>query len=165
MSQTSNKKDKILAQQKEGGKQGRSLSSFYQQATSQPTSSRREEEQEKELQETISPKLQYFKNPEIFKGQFLQHGQSLDGIQRQRGTKNEKIPILKEVTLSPDIGNTLTEIKNGLLSLTHTVVQNKKEIDNLVFMVENNEPKVLIENTQKSIKGKQELYKYIRDIR
>ncbi|MBW0523731.1 hypothetical protein O181_063446 [Austropuccinia psidii MF-1] len=36
--------------QKEGGKQGRSPSSFYQQASSQPTSPRMEEEQEKELE-------------------------------------------------------------------------------------------------------------------
>ncbi|MBW0588165.1 hypothetical protein O181_127880 [Austropuccinia psidii MF-1] len=41
--QTSKQKDKRLAQQKEGGKQGRSPSSFYQQATSQPISIRREE--------------------------------------------------------------------------------------------------------------------------
>ncbi|MBW0475718.1 hypothetical protein O181_015433 [Austropuccinia psidii MF-1] len=36
--QTSNQKYKELEQQKEGGKQGRSPSSFYQQATSQKTS-------------------------------------------------------------------------------------------------------------------------------
>ncbi|MBW0521395.1 hypothetical protein O181_061110 [Austropuccinia psidii MF-1] len=39
--QTSNKKDEGLAQQKERGKKGRTPSSFYQQATSQPTSPRR----------------------------------------------------------------------------------------------------------------------------
>ncbi|MBW0493665.1 hypothetical protein O181_033380 [Austropuccinia psidii MF-1] len=59
--QTSNKKDKALEQQKEGGKQVRSPRSFYQQATSHPTSPRREE-QEKELEETIFPKLQDPKN-------------------------------------------------------------------------------------------------------
>ncbi|MBW0554943.1 hypothetical protein O181_094658 [Austropuccinia psidii MF-1] len=47
---------------KEGGKQGRSPISFYQQASSQPTSPRKEEEQEKELEETIFPKLQDPKN-------------------------------------------------------------------------------------------------------
>ncbi|MBW0574834.1 hypothetical protein O181_114549 [Austropuccinia psidii MF-1] len=41
----SNQKDKGVPLQKEGGKQGRSPSSFYQQASSQPTSPRREEEQ------------------------------------------------------------------------------------------------------------------------
>ncbi|MBW0503263.1 hypothetical protein O181_042978 [Austropuccinia psidii MF-1] len=50
--QTSNQKDKVLPCQKEGGKQGRSPSSFYQQASSQPTSSR-SEEQQKELEETF----------------------------------------------------------------------------------------------------------------
>ncbi|MBW0574612.1 hypothetical protein O181_114327 [Austropuccinia psidii MF-1] len=47
--QTSNQKDQGIPCQKEGGKQGRSPSSFYQQAPSQHTSPRREEEQEKEL--------------------------------------------------------------------------------------------------------------------
>ncbi|MBW0492918.1 hypothetical protein O181_032633 [Austropuccinia psidii MF-1] len=32
-------------------------------------------------------------------------------------------------------------------------------------MVENNKPKVLIDNTQKLIQGQQELYKYIKDIK
>ncbi|MBW0534721.1 hypothetical protein O181_074436 [Austropuccinia psidii MF-1] len=40
--QTLNQKVKGLAQQKEGGEQGRIPSSFYQQASSQPTSPRRE---------------------------------------------------------------------------------------------------------------------------
>ncbi|MBW0525076.1 hypothetical protein O181_064791 [Austropuccinia psidii MF-1] len=61
--QASNQKDQVVPLQKEGGKQGRSPSSFYQQASSQPTSSRREEEQEKGLEETIFPKLQDPKNP------------------------------------------------------------------------------------------------------
>ncbi|MBW0593104.1 hypothetical protein O181_132819 [Austropuccinia psidii MF-1] len=55
--QTSNQKDQGVPLQKEGGKQGRSQSSFYQQASGQPTSPRREEEQDKELEETIFPKL------------------------------------------------------------------------------------------------------------
>ncbi|MBW0537735.1 hypothetical protein O181_077450 [Austropuccinia psidii MF-1] len=57
------KKDQGVPLQKEGGKQVRSPSSLYQQASSQPTSPRREEEQEKELEETIFPKLQDCKNP------------------------------------------------------------------------------------------------------
>ena len=61
--QTSNQKNQGLPHQKEGGNQGRSPSSFYQQAPSQPTSPRREEEQEKELEETIFPKLQDSQNP------------------------------------------------------------------------------------------------------
>ncbi|MBW0593665.1 hypothetical protein O181_133380 [Austropuccinia psidii MF-1] len=56
--QTSNQKDQDVPCQKEGGSQGRSPSSFYQQAPSQPTSPRREEEQEKVLEITIFPKLQ-----------------------------------------------------------------------------------------------------------
>ena len=61
--QTSNQKNQGLPRQKEGGNQGRSPSSFYQQAPSQPTSPRREEEQEKELEKTIFPKLQDSQNP------------------------------------------------------------------------------------------------------
>ncbi|MBW0592196.1 hypothetical protein O181_131911 [Austropuccinia psidii MF-1] len=51
--QTSNQKDQGVPCQKEGGNQGRSPSSFYQQAASQPTSPRREEEQEKKLQDAM----------------------------------------------------------------------------------------------------------------
>ncbi|MBW0501543.1 hypothetical protein O181_041258 [Austropuccinia psidii MF-1] len=61
--QTSYQKDKGVQFQKEGGMQGRSPCSFYQQATSQPTSPRGKEEKEKELEETIFPKLQDSKNP------------------------------------------------------------------------------------------------------
>ncbi|MBW0588726.1 hypothetical protein O181_128441 [Austropuccinia psidii MF-1] len=43
--QTSNQKDQGIPCQKEGGNQGRSPSSFYQQATSQTTSPRREEQE------------------------------------------------------------------------------------------------------------------------
>ncbi|MBW0593576.1 hypothetical protein O181_133291 [Austropuccinia psidii MF-1] len=60
--QTSNQKYQGVPCLKEGGNQGRSPSSFYQQAPSQPTSPRREEEQEKELYKTIFPKLQDSKN-------------------------------------------------------------------------------------------------------
>ncbi|MBW0561393.1 hypothetical protein O181_101108 [Austropuccinia psidii MF-1] len=51
--QASNQEDKGIPCQKEGGKQGRNTSSFYQKASSQPASTRREEEQEKQLEETI----------------------------------------------------------------------------------------------------------------
>ncbi|MBW0569620.1 hypothetical protein O181_109335 [Austropuccinia psidii MF-1] len=120
-----------------------------------------------------------------YHGQCLQHGQNLDGIQRQGGEKNQTTPFHKEITLSPDVVDTLTELKdsilpleeiknsllslqeinNSLLSLTKLVVQNRKEIDNIKFMVENNKTKVLIDNTQKLIKEQQELYKYIKDIK
>ncbi|MBW0586476.1 hypothetical protein O181_126191 [Austropuccinia psidii MF-1] len=53
--QTSNQKGQGISCQKEGDNQGRSASSFYQQAPSQPTSPRREEEQEKELKKQYSP--------------------------------------------------------------------------------------------------------------
>ncbi|MBW0502457.1 hypothetical protein O181_042172 [Austropuccinia psidii MF-1] len=173
--QTSNQKYKGLSQQKEGGKQERSPSSFYQQATSQPTSPKREEEQEKELEENIFPKLQDSKNPKVFHGQFSQHGKDLHGIQGQRGAKNEKPPFFKEITFSPYLLNTLTEIRNSILplkdiknsllllkelsssilSLSQIVVQNKNKIDNIKFMVENNKPKVLTDSTQKLIQGQQ----------
>ncbi|MBW0563118.1 hypothetical protein O181_102833 [Austropuccinia psidii MF-1] len=60
---TSNQEDKGRPCQKERGKQGRSPSSFYQQASSQPTSPRRKEEQEKELEETRFPRLHDPENP------------------------------------------------------------------------------------------------------
>ncbi|MBW0504472.1 hypothetical protein O181_044187 [Austropuccinia psidii MF-1] len=78
--QNSNQEDKRIPCQKEGGKQGRSPSSFYLQASSQPNSTRREEEKEQELEETIFPKLHFPKNPKECHGQCLQHGQNLDGI-------------------------------------------------------------------------------------
>ncbi|MBW0576927.1 hypothetical protein O181_116642 [Austropuccinia psidii MF-1] len=115
--QTSNQRDQGVPLQKKGGNQGRSLSSFYQQAPSQPTSPIREEEQAKELEKTILPKLQDSKNPKRCHGHSLQHGQNLDGIQGQGGAKNETTSFPKEITLSPDVVNTLTEIKNSILPL------------------------------------------------
>ncbi|MBW0536382.1 hypothetical protein O181_076097 [Austropuccinia psidii MF-1] len=56
-------------------------------------------------------------------------------------------------------------MNKNLSSLTKTVVQNKKEIDSIKFIVVNSKPKALIDSTQKSIQGQQELYKYINDIK
>ncbi|MBW0592520.1 hypothetical protein O181_132235 [Austropuccinia psidii MF-1] len=109
--QTSNQKDQGIPCQKEGGNQGRSPSSFYQKAP------RREEEQEKELEKTVFPSLQEDKNPKRCLGQCLQHGQNLDGIQGQGGTKNETTSFPKEITLFPDFVNTLTEVRNSILPL------------------------------------------------
>ncbi|MBW0569471.1 hypothetical protein O181_109186 [Austropuccinia psidii MF-1] len=75
--------------------------------------------------------------------------------------KNSILP-LKEIKNS---SLSLQEINNNLSSLTNIVVQDKKEIDNIKFIVENNKPKCLIDNTQKLIKGQQELYKYINNIK
>ncbi|MBW0528033.1 hypothetical protein O181_067748 [Austropuccinia psidii MF-1] len=156
-----------------------------EEAPSQPTSPRKEEEQEKELEKNIFPKLQDSKNPKRCHGQCLQHGQNLDGSQGQGGAKNETTSFPKEITLSADVVNTSTEIKNSIFppkeikdsllslqeinnnlsSLTEIVVQNKKEIDNIQFIVENNKPKLLIKNTQRLIQGQQGLYKYIKDIK
>ncbi|MBW0572361.1 hypothetical protein O181_112076 [Austropuccinia psidii MF-1] len=139
----------------------------------------------KNWKKTIFPKLQDSKNPKGCHGQCFQHGQNLYGIQGQGRKKNETTSFPKEITLSKDVVNTLTEIKNSILSLkkiknsllslqeindnlsflTNTVVQNRKEIDNIKFIVENNKPKILIANTQKLIQGQQELYKYIKDIK
>ncbi|MBW0582823.1 hypothetical protein O181_122538 [Austropuccinia psidii MF-1] len=158
--QTSNQKDQGVPFQKEGSIQGRSPNSFYQQASSQPTSPRREEEQEKELEKTIFPKLQDSKNPKGCHGQCLQHGQNLDRIQGQGGTKNEPTSLPKEIPLCKDVVNTLTEIKNSILpvkeiengllslqeinnnssSLTKIVLQNKEEIHNIKFIVKNIKP-------------------------
>ncbi|MBW0497871.1 hypothetical protein O181_037586 [Austropuccinia psidii MF-1] len=109
--QTSNQRDQGVPCQKEGGDQGRSPSSFYQQTPSQPTSQRREEEQEKELEEAIFPKLQDSKNPKRCNGQCPQHGQSLHGIQGKGGTKNKTTSFPKLITLSEDVENTLPEKK------------------------------------------------------
>ncbi|MBW0462779.1 hypothetical protein O181_002494 [Austropuccinia psidii MF-1] len=161
ITQASNKKDKVLEQQKEVGKQGRSPSSFYQQDTSQTSSPIEEEEQAKEQEEIIFTMLQDPKNPQRLPGK------SLYGIQGKRGAKNETTPFPKEITLSPDVLNNLTgirniillpkDIKNSLLSLTPIVVQNKKELNNIKFMIENNKPEVLIDNSQKLIRGQQDL--------
>ncbi|MBW0555125.1 hypothetical protein O181_094840 [Austropuccinia psidii MF-1] len=86
-------------------------------APSQRTFPRREEEQEKELEKTIFPKLQDSKDPKKCHGEFLQHGQNLDGIQGQGGETNETTSFLKEITLSPDVVSTSTEIKNSILPL------------------------------------------------
>ncbi|MBW0479454.1 hypothetical protein O181_019169 [Austropuccinia psidii MF-1] len=115
--QASNQKGKGVPFQKEGGKQVRIPSSFYQQASSQPITPLREEEQEKKLEEIIFPKLQDFKNPKRCHGQCLQHGQNLDGIQGQTRTMNETTSFPKETNLSPDVLNTLTEMKNSILPL------------------------------------------------
>ncbi|MBW0593408.1 hypothetical protein O181_133123 [Austropuccinia psidii MF-1] len=113
--QASNQEDKGILFQKERGKKGRSPSSFYQKASSQPTSPRREEEQEKQLEETIFPKLQDSENSKCFHGKNLEHGQELYGIQGQSVTKNETTSFPKEIHLSPDFLNNLTEMKNSIL--------------------------------------------------
>ncbi|MBW0590646.1 hypothetical protein O181_130361 [Austropuccinia psidii MF-1] len=143
--QASNIKYQGIPCQKEGDNKGRSPSSFYQQASSQPASPRREEEQEKELEVTITPKLKNPKDPKRCYGNFFKHGQNLDGIQGQRGTKNETTSFFKEIALSPDVVNNLTELKNSILllkeiknilsSLTQNFVQDKKEMDSIRFMV------------------------------
>ncbi|MBW0580078.1 hypothetical protein O181_119793, partial [Austropuccinia psidii MF-1] len=115
--QASNVKDQGVLLHKEGGNQGRGPSSFYQKASSQPTTPRREEEQENKLEQTIFPKLQDSKNPKRCHVQCLQHGQNFDGIQRQRGAKNETTPFPKEITLSRDVVNTLTELKDSILPI------------------------------------------------
>ncbi|MBW0544194.1 hypothetical protein O181_083909 [Austropuccinia psidii MF-1] len=116
--QTPNQKDQGLLCQKEGVNQGRSPSSFYQKAQSEPTSQRREEEQEKELEKTKLPKLKVSKNPKRCHGQDLKYGQNLDGIQRQGGAKNETTSFPKEITLSQDVVNTSTEIKKIVFYLS-----------------------------------------------
>ncbi|MBW0497982.1 hypothetical protein O181_037697 [Austropuccinia psidii MF-1] len=64
-----------------------------------------------------SPSYRIPKIPKIFHGQCLQHGQNLVGIKGQRGTKNETTSYPKGINLSPDVVNTLTEIRNSILPL------------------------------------------------
>ncbi|MBW0579034.1 hypothetical protein O181_118749 [Austropuccinia psidii MF-1] len=109
------KRKEYHAKRREASKQEAPVASTSK--AHQPTSPRGEEEQEKELEEAIFPRLQYSKNPKRCHGQYLQDGQNLDGIQRQRETKNETTPFHKKITLSPDVVNTLTEIKNRILNL------------------------------------------------
>ncbi|MBW0493628.1 hypothetical protein O181_033343 [Austropuccinia psidii MF-1] len=87
-----------------------------------------EKNKKKELEETKFPKLQDSKNPKRFHGKFLQRGHDFDGIQGQRGTKNEETPFPKEVTLSPDVVNTLTETKNTIVP-----VKNIKKVSYLEY--------------------------------
>ncbi|MBW0558001.1 hypothetical protein O181_097716 [Austropuccinia psidii MF-1] len=115
--QTSNQKYQGIPCQKEGGNHGRSPSSFYQQAPRQPTSPRIEQEKEKELEKTIFSKLQDSKNSKRCHGKCLQHGQNLDVIQGKGRTKNETTSFPKEITFSPDVVNTLEEVKNSILRL------------------------------------------------
>ncbi|MBW0586274.1 hypothetical protein O181_125989 [Austropuccinia psidii MF-1] len=138
--QTSNQKDQGIPCQKEGGNQGRSPSNFYQKSPSQPTSPIREEEQEKEREKRIFPKLQDFKNTKRCHGQCLQHGQNVDGIQGQGGTKNETASFPKEIPLSPDFVNTLTEIKNIILTLEYikNSLLSLQEINNSLSSLEKN---------------------------
>ncbi|MBW0545904.1 hypothetical protein O181_085619 [Austropuccinia psidii MF-1] len=77
-----------------------------EEAPGQPTSPRREEERESELKKTIFPKLQDSKNPKRCHGKCFKHGQNLDRIQGQGGTKNETTSFPKEITLSLDVVNT-----------------------------------------------------------
>ncbi|MBW0532369.1 hypothetical protein O181_072084 [Austropuccinia psidii MF-1] len=115
--QASKQEDQGIPFQKEGGKKGRSPSSFYQKFSSQPASPKRGEEQEKEFEKIISPKLQDPKESKRCHRQCLQHGQNLEGIQGQRGTKNETTSFPKEKALSPDVVNSLTEIRNSIFDL------------------------------------------------
>ncbi|MBW0534374.1 hypothetical protein O181_074089 [Austropuccinia psidii MF-1] len=126
--QASNKEDKGIPCQKAGGKQGKSPSSFYQQASSQPTSPKMEEEQEKEVEETIFHSLKDPKNSKKCHGQCLQHGQNLDGIKGHRRTTDETTSFPKEMTLSTDVVNTLKEIKNSILPL--------KDIQNILLSLQ-----------------------------
>ncbi|MBW0579052.1 hypothetical protein O181_118767 [Austropuccinia psidii MF-1] len=87
--QTSKQKYQGVPFQKVGGNQGRSPSSFYQQAPRQPTSPINENKQEKAVEKTILHKLQVSKNSKRSHGQCLQHGHNLDGIQGQGGAMNE----------------------------------------------------------------------------
>ncbi|MBW0502392.1 hypothetical protein O181_042107 [Austropuccinia psidii MF-1] len=109
----------------------------------------------KNWRKSYSPSYRIPKVQKRCHGQCLQHGQNLDGIQGQRRTKNKKTSFPNKRTLSPDVVNTLTEIKNSILplkdiknsllslqeinnklsSLTKIALQNKKEIDNIKFMV------------------------------
>ncbi|MBW0514733.1 hypothetical protein O181_054448 [Austropuccinia psidii MF-1] len=130
--QDSNQEDEGIPYQKERGKQGRGPSSFYQKASSQKPSPRSEKEQVKELEKTIFPQLQDTKNPKICYGQCLQHGQNLDVIQGKRGTKNETTSFPKEITLSPDVENTLNEIRGSILPLEDikNILLSLQEINN-----------------------------------
>ncbi|MBW0513137.1 hypothetical protein O181_052852 [Austropuccinia psidii MF-1] len=65
----------------------------------------------KNWKKTYYPSYRIQRIQKEFHGKCLQNDQKLDGIQGQRGAKNEKTPFPKEIALSPDVVNTLTEIK------------------------------------------------------
>ncbi|MBW0503475.1 hypothetical protein O181_043190 [Austropuccinia psidii MF-1] len=99
--QTPNKKDKVLEQQKEGGKKEASLASTSKPKARQPLQSGRNNKK-KNWRKHIPPVTGCH-------GQCLQHGENLDFIQIQRGAKNEKTTFPKEIGLFPDFVNTLTQ--------------------------------------------------------
>ncbi|MBW0548711.1 hypothetical protein O181_088426 [Austropuccinia psidii MF-1] len=80
---------------REASKEEAPVASTRKPQASQPP---QEGKKKKKLEETILPKVQDYKNPKRCHGQFLQHGQTLDGIQGQRGTKNETTSFSKETT-------------------------------------------------------------------
>ncbi|MBW0570431.1 hypothetical protein O181_110146 [Austropuccinia psidii MF-1] len=175
---------KYHSKKREASKEKASVASISKPQVNQPPQEGKKNKK-KNRRKPYSPSYRIPKNSKGCHGQCLQHGQTFYGIQGQGGTKNETTPFPKQITLSCDVVNTLTELQesilplkdmkkrllslqeidNSLSSLTKIVVQNKKESDNIKFMVENKKPKVLIDNTQKLIQGQQELYKYIKDIK
>ncbi|MBW0528397.1 hypothetical protein O181_068112 [Austropuccinia psidii MF-1] len=89
-------------------------------STSKPQASQPPQEGKKKKKNnfgTTFPKLQDPKKSKEYHGKCLQHVQNLDGIKGKRGTKNYTSPFPKEITFSPYVSNTLTEIKNSLLPL------------------------------------------------
>ncbi|MBW0538358.1 hypothetical protein O181_078073 [Austropuccinia psidii MF-1] len=76
--QASNQKDQGVPLQKEGHKQGRSPSRFYQRASSQLTSPRGEEKQEKNWRKPYSSSYRIPKIQKRCHGKCLQHGHNFD---------------------------------------------------------------------------------------
>ncbi|MBW0513351.1 hypothetical protein O181_053066, partial [Austropuccinia psidii MF-1] len=104
--QTSNQKDQGIPCKKERGKQGRSPSSSYQQASSQPASQEGKKNKKRNWNRPYSSSYRILKIQKKCHGQCLQHGQNHDGIQVQRGTKNATTSFPKETTFTPDVVNT-----------------------------------------------------------
>ncbi|MBW0537086.1 hypothetical protein O181_076801 [Austropuccinia psidii MF-1] len=104
------------SKKKEASKEEAPVASTSKPQANQPPQEGKKNKKKK-LEETIFPKLQDSKNQKRCHGQCLQHGQNFDGIQRQQGAKNETNPFAKEITLSPNVLNTLTELKDSILPL------------------------------------------------
>ncbi|MBW0487152.1 hypothetical protein O181_026867 [Austropuccinia psidii MF-1] len=100
--QTSKQLNKVLAHQKEGGKQRRSPVT----STSKPQANQIPQEGKKNNKNDW--KKPYFpatgsQESKKMPWKFFQHGRNLDGIQGKRGTKTEKTTFPKEINFSPDV--------------------------------------------------------------
>ncbi|MBW0506451.1 hypothetical protein O181_046166 [Austropuccinia psidii MF-1] len=86
------------------------------QAIQPPQEAQKKKKKKKNQREQYFPLYRILRIQEIFHVQCLEHGQKLDEIQGQRQAKNETMQFPKELTLSLDVVNTLTEIQKKYIT-------------------------------------------------